>query len=121
MIFSLILLFLKINFLTHINFTLKNDLWRQVGALRKKHDKQQDTVQRLITFMIHFIQQAHDKVTFAKRVGVTSHRGLSVSLKHFLPKYFHYVQYCRQIQAYKIIVEMSLFLMESYLIINFFT
>ena len=38
------------------------DLWRQVGSLKKKHDKQQDTVQRLITFMIHFIQQAQDKV-----------------------------------------------------------
>jgi len=37
------------------------DLWRQVGSLKKKHDKQQDTVQRLITFMIHFIQQAQDK------------------------------------------------------------
>ena len=39
------------------------DLWRQVGSLKKKHDKQQDTVQRLITFMIHFIQQAQDKVS----------------------------------------------------------
>ena len=33
------------------------ELWRQVGNLRKKHDKQQDTVNRLISFMIHFIQQ----------------------------------------------------------------
>ena len=33
------------------------ELWRQVGSLRKKHDKQQDTVNRLISFMIHFIQQ----------------------------------------------------------------
>ena len=33
------------------------DLYRQVGSLRRKHDKQQDTVNRLITFMIHFIQQ----------------------------------------------------------------
>ena len=33
------------------------ELWRKVGSLRKKHDKQQDTVNRLISFMIHFIQQ----------------------------------------------------------------
>lgn len=34
------------------------DLYRQVGRLRQKHDKQQDTVQRLITFMIHYFQSA---------------------------------------------------------------
>merc|ERR1711920_126564 len=34
------------------------DLYRQVGTLQKKHDKQQDTVDRLISFMIHFIQQS---------------------------------------------------------------
>jgi uncharacterized protein (UPF0305 family) len=35
-----------------------SDLWRQVSTLRKKHDKQQDTVNRLISFMIHYIQQS---------------------------------------------------------------
>ena len=34
------------------------DLYQQVGTLQKKHDKQQDTVDRLISFMIHFIQQS---------------------------------------------------------------
>ena len=34
------------------------DLYRQVGTLQRKHDKQQDTVDRLISFMIHFIQQS---------------------------------------------------------------
>lgn len=39
------------------------ELWRQVGSLRKKHDKQQDTVNRLISFMIHFIQQTPVSIT----------------------------------------------------------
>ena len=47
---------------THRDFdSLKEengDLYRQVGALRRKHEKQQATVDRLITFMIHFIQQS---------------------------------------------------------------
>ena len=38
------------------------DLYRQVGRLRQKHDKQQDTVQRLITFMIHYFQSAQKEV-----------------------------------------------------------
>ena len=40
-----------------------SELWKQVSNLRKKHDKQQDTVQRLITFMIHFIQQSSNSVS----------------------------------------------------------
>lgn len=43
------------------------ELWRQVGSLRKKHDKQQDTVNRLISFMIHFIQQTPTLQIGAKR------------------------------------------------------
>lgn len=46
-----------------------SELWKQVGNLRKKHDKQQDTVQRLITFMIHFIQQSHNSGTSRPAIG----------------------------------------------------
>ena len=47
---------------THHEFeTLRDEnrsLCNRVGSLQLKHDKQQETVNRLISFMIHFIQQS---------------------------------------------------------------
>ena len=47
---------------THEEFeTLRDEnrnLFNRVGLLQIKHDKQQETVNRLISFMIHFIKQS---------------------------------------------------------------
>lgn len=42
------------------------DLYQQVGALQQKHDKQQNTVDRLISFMVQFIQQSGAQLQGAK-------------------------------------------------------